>query len=210
MRLPGACYHRGRLSPLVLVTGFGPFLDVTHNPSGEVARALALAPPAGMEIAAGVLPVSFAGAPAGLEALLDGLRPRIPDALLGLGLHRGSWLRLELRARAAMTSPKRDSEGRSGAELGPLPGGELRSGLDLAVLAEDLRAAGADDVRLSDDAGGYVCERTYRATLEAGARLARPALFLHVPSAEHLSIERQAELLRAWIPSILRRARALA
>lgn len=193
------------MSALVLVTGFGPFLDVTVNPSGELARALALSPPPGIEVAACVLPVSFTGAPAALEAALQGLRPRVPELLLGLGLHRGSWLRLELRARAAMTSPKRDSEGRLGAELGPLPGGELRSSLDLAALGEDLRAAGADDVRLSDDAGGYVCERTYRATLEAGARLARPALFLHVPSAEHLAIARQADLLRAWIPAVLRR-----
>lgn len=196
------------MSPLVLVTGFGPFLDVSHNPSGEIALALAQAPPAGIAVEARVLPVSFHGAPAGLEAALEGLRPRIPDVMLGLGLHRESWLRLESRARATMASPKRDLEGRLGVELGSLPGGELRSALDLAALGQELRAAGADDVRLSDDAGGYVCERTYRATLEAGARLARPALFLHVPSAEHVPVARQTEVLRAWLPALVRRARA--
>lgn len=194
------------MSPLVLVTGFGPFLDVERNPSGEIARALALRPPAGIEVAAALLPVSFSGAPAGLSAALEGLGRRVPDVLLGLGLHRGSWLRLEGRARDALVSPKRDLEGRLGSELGKFAGGELHTRLDLESLAAALRSVGAPDVRLSDDAGGYVCEHTYRALLEAGAALSRPALFLHVPPEADLTVERQTELLRAWLPELVQRA----
>lgn len=196
------------MSALVLVTGFGPFLDVARNPSGEAALALAQAPPPGLEVVGVELPVSFAGAPAALEAALSGLAPRVPDVLLALGLHRGSWLRLEQRARARLGSAKPDAEGRRGAEQGLLAGGELRCRLDLEVLAQGLVAAGAADVRLSRDAGGYVCERTYHAALAAGERLGRPALFLHVPPPQHLDAPSLAALLGAWLPELVRQARA--
>ena len=196
--------------PLVLVTGFGPFLDAVRNPSGEIARALGESPPAGIDIASTVLPVSFVQVPTALEAVLAGLLPRVPDLLLGLGLHREPGLRLEARARSTLTSAKPDVDGAFAASLGALAGGELRTALDLEPLAAALRAAGAGDVRVSEDAGGYVCERTYHALLTAGARSSSPALFLHVPSADHIEPERQAALVRAWLPGVLEHARSTA
>jgi pyroglutamyl-peptidase len=190
----------------VLVTGFGPFLDVARNPSGDLALSLAQGPPEGIDVAGVVLPVSFTAAPAVLQTFLEGLWPRVPDVLLGLGLHREGWLRLEARARGSLGSAKRDVDGQLGSEHGPLPGGELRTSLDLGALAHALRAAGATDVRPSEDAGGYVCERAYHAALSAGERLGRPAVFLHVPPAEVLGVERQSEILRAWLPPLLAQA----
>ena len=45
--------------------------------------------------------------------------------------------------------------------LGP----DRESALDLDGLADTLRAAGAGEVRVSDDAGGYVCEVTFHTLL---------------------------------------------
>ena len=51
--------------PLLLVTGFGPYEDVEENPSGRLVERLDLDPPAGVEIAARILPVSFRGSTTG-------------------------------------------------------------------------------------------------------------------------------------------------
>lgn len=189
---------------LLFVTGFGPFFRVTRNASGEVARALAAAPPPGWDVVAHELPVTFAGAPPALEAALDALAPRIPDLLLALGVHREGWFRLERRARPRLDSAKPDNDGVYAAALGPVGERELATPLDLAALAERLRRAGAAEARVSEDAGGFVCERAYLAALEAGRRRGFPALFLHVPPAERLDPAEQAAILRRFLAELAR------
>jgi pyrrolidone-carboxylate peptidase len=54
-------------------------------------------------------------------------------------------------------------------------------------------------VRLSNDAGRYVCERTFRALLEVGRKHAIPAMFLHVPPAKFVDAREQARLVRAML-----------
>ncbi|MFT6362635.1 MAG: hypothetical protein ACJAZ8_001044 [Planctomycetota bacterium] len=44
-----------------------------------------------------------------------------------------------------------------------------------------------DDVSISTDAGGYVCDWVFQHLLAHGERLAIPALFLHVPPFEQAS-----------------------
>ena len=51
----------------LLVTGFGPFRDVTSNPSGAIAERLQAEPPDAWEVLSAVLPVTFDDAPAGAE-----------------------------------------------------------------------------------------------------------------------------------------------
>jgi pyroglutamyl-peptidase len=190
--------------PLVLVTGFGPFPGRERNPSREVAALLEREPPPGLRVAARELPVTFLGAPAALRAAQDSL-PERPVALLALGVHPEPCFRLERRARGRFDGAREDADGRTATELELDLGPELVSELDLEDLAEALRAAGAGEVRLSDDAGGYVCERTWRALLEAGRELGVPALFLHVPPAEHVAAELQAPLVRALLPRLVAR-----
>jgi pyroglutamyl-peptidase len=187
---------------ILLLSGFGPFEGVPDNPSGRAAEALAADP----GIHAVVLPVSFRAAPRALDAALAALAPSVPAALIGLGVHRGPEFRLERRACRPLRSGRPDLDGVCASAI-PLEGPpELCTGIDLEALAGELRAAGAERVRISDDAGGYVCERLYRHSLEAGARLGVPAVFLHVPPLLALPLERQLPVVRGLIRAVRSRA----
>jgi len=166
----------------ILVTGFGAFQDVVRNPSAELARALADAPPAGVRVVAGELPVEIDALPGSFDALIGALGR--PDALLALGVHRGPELRLERRARCRLQSQKTDNVGRLAAGVELEPARDFETRVDVDAAAEVLRAAWSGPVVVSADAGGYVCERTYHYALWTAERLNVPALFLHVPPVE--------------------------
>jgi pyrrolidone-carboxylate peptidase len=185
------------MSRLVLVTGFGSFERFGRNPSGLVAERLAAEPPPGWRVRSAVLPVSFRRAPEALDVLLDELGADVPDLLLGLGVHKQPGYRLELRARSELTRRSRpDVDGVVAADAGTGPGPDLGTGL--GGEAEDF-ARGAPDWRVSRDAGGYVCERTYRRLLEHGERLARPAVFVHVPPEAATPVEGQCADLERFL-----------
>ena len=131
-------------SPLVLLTGFEPFLDVAENPSGAVALALAAEPPEGVEVAGGVLPVSLERLPGAYDALLADLEPRRPDLLLATGVHRGPQFRLERFAHARLHSDQFDNDGRPVAGVTVGDGIDRRTPLDLDALEE--RFCGEDEV----------------------------------------------------------------
>ena len=175
-------------SGLLFVTGFGPFEGVPENPSGLLARALDRE--GGM---VGVeLPVTFEGsARAWDEAFARLTRP--PTALLSMGVHPGSALRIEVRARPHLRSTKLDNEGRCGADLSGRMGGgagDLETNLDPPPLIAALRSGGwRGAIECSRDAGGYVCERIYRHVLVRAAEQGIPGLFLHVPPLERASLE---------------------
>lgn len=191
-------------SPLVLVTGFGSFEEVDDNPSAGIARALAATPPPGLEVRSTVLPVSFERAPAAVDALLEELSPRVPDLLLGLGVDsKGTGYRLELHARGRLPGSERvDVDGVVAAACGS-GGGALRTELDLSHLPAELQLAGAENVRLSENSGGYVCERIYHHLLTRARYLDRPALFVHVPPLEHEPLERQTRVVEAVIGRVV-------
>jgi pyroglutamyl-peptidase len=188
--------------PLALVTGFGPFPGRALNPSREVARRLAADPPPGLRVRARELPVTFLGAPAAVRAAVASLEPERPAVLLGLGVQPQPCFRVERRARGRYDTQRLDNDGRSAAELLPDLGPDRENPLPLEPLVEALRAAGAPDVRLSDDAGGYVCEITYHALLGEGARLGARTLFLHLPPVEVLSTDAQTPLARALLAAL--------
>jgi len=189
--------------PLVLVTGFGPFPGVTENPSLAVARALELAPPPGVRVVARELPVTFEGAPRAVGESVADLE-RTPAVLLGLGVQPDSTFRLERRARGRLEGGRADNEGRTASAVGVDGGPDLETSLDLGLLEEALRAAGAPEVTHSGDAGSYVCERTYHALLMCGAGAGVPALFLHLPPAEVLASAQQVPIVRALVAALVR------
>ena len=180
---------------LVLLTGFGPYEDVSENPSELVARGMQAERPAGTDVVCEVLPVSFARARERLGETLAALGERLPDVMLGLGAHRGERYRIELRARAV--SPKRgrpDVDGISAEEVATTSGPDLRTDFERVLRAFVARE---EAFTLSEEAGGYVCEHVYRSHLELGRTLRRPALFVHVPHLVHRRLERQvADLWR--------------
>jgi pyrrolidone-carboxylate peptidase len=192
----------------VLVTGFGPFEKRRFNPSRVIAAALERQPPRGVRVLARELPVSFRGAPREVERFVARHARKRPVLLLGLGVQRASWFRFEKRARGVFSTERVDNDGVAGAELGGRVGPTLQTSLDVRRLARLLREAGAHDVRLSNDAGGYVCERTYHALLSAGREHGIPAVFLHVPPAAAFASRKQTQLVRALLRAWFARASA--
>jgi pyroglutamyl-peptidase len=186
--------------PLVLVTGFGAFADDANNPSRVVAAELERDPPRGVRVRARELPVTFAGAPRDVASFVAEFEGESPALLLGLGVQREAYFRLETRARGRFDPRRADNVGETGASIDL--GREFATIVDVAQLARMLRDAGAGDVRISDDAGGYVCERTFRALLEEGERIDAPAMFLHVPPARAVAAEEQARLVRAMLATL--------
>ncbi|MDF1801190.1 MAG: hypothetical protein P1V81_18645 [Planctomycetota bacterium] len=182
----------------VLLTGFGPFPGVTENPSGALAELLAAEPPPGLAVVSTVLPVTFADSPGALGAFVEAQEEPRPALLLSMGVHPGEGFRLERHARARPTSEKPDEAGGSGL-TGELVGADrVRStDLDLERLAEGLAevAAGSGGVRVSEDAGGYVCDWTYQHLLQHGERLGVPALFLHVPPLDRVPLDEQRRVV---------------
>ena len=195
-------------APCLLVTGFGPFLQVSENPSGLVARALDGELLDGIEVRGVELSVAFERIAPEYAAALAGLAPRTPLALVSLGVHREGWFRLEERARPELASDRLDNDGRPAAAMGRLGEGELHTGLDLDALSGALLAGGAGEVRRSDDAGGYVCERTYYEVLERAGELGIPGLFLHVPPVEFVPAVEQRGPVLALLREVLRQARS--
>jgi pyroglutamyl-peptidase len=188
---------------LAVVTGFGPFEDVEYNPSADIARALEADPPPGIEVRAAELPVTFDGAPVAVRQAVEAILPTRPELLVGLGVQKEAYFRLERRARGALVGERTDNSGETASSAGVDAGPDMETSLDLEALADVLRAAGADDVRVSEDAGGYVCERTYHALLSAGTLLPAPAVFLHIPPAGPWPVERQVPIVRALVAALV-------
>src|SRR5258706_15281141 len=95
----------------VLITGFGPFPGAPFNPTIPlVARLLRLRRPAlgDVELSGHIFPVTFRAVDRELPDLLVSKRPQ---ALLMFGLAtRTSWVRIETRARNAVTMLWPDAE----------------------------------------------------------------------------------------------------
>ncbi|TAJ17796.1 MAG: hypothetical protein EPO68_08865 [Planctomycetota bacterium] len=186
-------------APLVLVAGFGPYFRTGDNPSARIATELEREPPAGLEVRAAVLPVTFAGIGGAWDALIARADSQPPALLLGLGMHAGTSFRLERRARAAMSSASLDNAGVAGRGVVLAGGADRANEAQWQRLADWLRESGAEEVELSDDAGGFVCEASYHHLLGRARELACPGLFLHVPDGARVVAERQVPVVRGFI-----------
>ncbi len=197
----GASYHPSM--PTALLTGFGPFLGVTDNPSGALALDLAASPPAGLDLRSTVLPVTFAGVPDALSSFVDEHEAAGPALLLSMGVHRGPGFRLERRARQAPTSDRPDQAGGGGS--GHAADRERVTTLDLDELAARLTPAAAEagGLSVSDDAGSYVCDWTYQHLLQHAERLGVPALFLHVPPIDQVAVADQRPVVERLLELLL-------
>ena len=177
----------------ILITGFGPFGTVTENGSQRLVDALLAEAPAGLELVGGILPVEFGRVATALDELLNG-PGRGARALVATGVHRAESLRIERRARrlGGAGSDRTDNVGRR-ADDDPLAAdlpAELATAVDLEALCSAAAAAGDLEPWISDDAGGYVCERACFHVLQRGRELGLPAVFVHVPPLELCDTER--------------------
>ncbi|MCK6524086.1 pyrrolidone-carboxylate peptidase [Myxococcota bacterium] len=163
---------------MILVTGFGPFLDVEDNPSGRLARRIDGARVAGHSVYGERLPVSYDEAPAMTLALAERLRPIL---VVGLGVARGRMkVMVERVGRRPDPGAIPDVGGRRPTARKGAPA-EVRASLDVEALSDALGAA------VSDDAGAYVCNAWLYTV--ARALPAVPVGFIHVPD-EGMSEER--------------------
>lgn len=164
----------------ILVTGFGPFLGFSENPSGVLAEALG----------GPVLEVSFAA----VDSFLDEVEPF--EAWLQIGLAAKSTTMLYETVGRNFVSAVPDVHGVVGGPGKIDPMGPPA----LAATLWHGRPVECEDVRPSTDAGGYMCNYLlYRALRRfPEARIG----FLHVPPFSAVSFERQSELLRSVLESV--------
>ncbi|MEO1469398.1 MAG: hypothetical protein AAFV86_10095 [Pseudomonadota bacterium] len=157
----------------VLITGFEPFGGRVVNASAilsgaladRLATRLARGAPAGRGgVAHAILPVDHAAAAEALERLVARHRPRL---VLMTGEWSGSAVRVETVGRPSVLVPW--GAARGGGRAAARAARSLRSRLP---------------VRLSPDAGRYVCDTTFWAGLglAPGRAALTAAWFVHVPS----------------------------
>jgi pyroglutamyl-peptidase len=168
----------------ILITGFGPFPGAPFNPTMPLVERLArLRRPAldGVVIATHIVHVAYATVDRELPHLLAAHRPH---ALLMFGLAtRTPWLRIETRARNALTTIWPDLDGtrmRKGSIAGTADARTF--GPHTVKLLRAAQATGID-ARASRDAGRYLCNYLCWRAIEATYRPAGPRLaaFIHVP-----------------------------
>ena len=183
--------------PFLLVTGFGPFLNVPHNASGALAQALD-----GRAAVRGVqLPTEYEGAGARLEELVAEGHGHGLAGILSMGVHKGPNFRLEARSGSAPPSEKPDAAGRVW-DQGPRVVAATTVDLDACLAAMGAVCGGR--VAVSEDAGGYVCDFVCGWILKRGQELSIPSLFLHIPKEEHMPLSEQEPAVLALVNELWR------
>lgn len=193
-----------------LITGFGPFPGVKHNPSGVLAERLGrsgIARRLGWTVETALFPTGY-GVVGERIAALARANPA-PDFVLMLGVaSRAKWLRVELRAKNRVSSTYRDATGRRPASRRLEAGAETtRFGRHQgAALAGALRGAGVP-ARVSRDTGSYVCNFAYWRMLKAMPR-ETSVLFVHIPLPARAGVRKRDP--RPSLPAMEAALKALA
>lgn len=166
----------------VLITGFGPFPRAPFNPSGLVAKALARRRRPALASLVREAHV-FATEYACIDRELPRLFAQQPDVVLMFGLAgRTRELRIETRARNA-TSVLLPDAGKYRPQRGMIELGApaaRRGAAPFARLAAAVRSR-AVQIRVSRDAGTYLCNYTYWRALGAAPANRPLVLFVHIP-----------------------------
>lgn len=168
-----------------LVLGFGPFGEVTENPSSRLAGALdgRIVGSGGTRVVGQEMPVSYIRC---LDFTLALVAEHRPDFVLGIGV-------AVARTRATVeTTARRHFLGRTdvdGEQAQSLPDGPNQ--LECPDAAPLALALGLD---CSADAGDYVCNHWFYGALLAGL----PAAFLHIPQGE-MDADSTAERIGAFL-----------
>lgn len=167
----------------ILITGFEPFGDYAENSSWEAVKKVASFGVFNADIATECLPVSFVRAPMTLREAID---RHTPDVVIMLGQSAtANCIKLERVALNMMDSAMGDNDGAKPDEEPIDEDGvtALFTSIPIKILRSAIEAKGIN-VKISNSAGLYVCNRTYyeglRICRERGAR----AIFVHLPLYE--------------------------
>lgn len=168
------------MNRLIHVTGFGPFLDVDNNHTGELARELA---PENHTI----LPVSYSE----VESFIREYKLNNRQPLLMLGIARkAEEIHIERTAKN-LTCNLPDVDG---VELPKTQLSMTHPGALSNPLATQVAFSCSASYFLSDDAGSYLCNYIY---FRAQSQLEHiPCLFVHVPPIERMPYKDQLESLQ--------------
>jgi pyroglutamyl-peptidase len=164
----------------VLVTGFEPFGGSGVNPSQRLVETLAAEPPNGIELAAAVLPVSWARAGAALERALRAAEPNLvvcfgqADGRVGISVER-------FALNHDDGGPDNDDCERH-EEIDPGGPVAYRSTLPVDAIVTALREQGIPAAP-SRDAGGFLCNHVFYVLMRllAAERPAARGGFVHLP-----------------------------
>lgn len=177
-----------RRAPRLLVTGFGPFPGAPENPTSTLVQRLAGTPAeefGASALRAVVLPTDYRKSWERLRRIYGSFAP---DAVVHFGLSaRAKVICVERFGRNACLADRPDAAGwwprrmlgRAEAIASTLPAEDVVAAL---------QAAGFP-ARLSDDAGGYVCNATLYRSLRTLPPTCR-AGFIHVPPTKALAASR--------------------
>jgi pyroglutamyl-peptidase len=167
----------------VLLTGFGPFPGAPFNPSAVLVKALARRRRPALANIERVTHV-FATTYASVDRELPKLLAQKPDIVLMFGVAgRRRHLCVETRARNAISVLFPDASGHRPQHTVIVRGGPaaLMGHAPFAVLHGAARPSGFP-VRLSRDAGSYLCNYVYWRALER-TRTGDPSVqFVHIPA----------------------------
>ena len=170
--------------PTVLLTGFGPFRNVRKNASATLVRRLArearLALPH-CRFAVAVLPTEWVRAPSLLSELYERHAPALALHFGVASNIRGFRIETEARNFCRMST---DAAGSLPVSSCLCEGGapELAATVAATAIARHLEAQGFE-AKLSNDAGGYLCNAVfYHSLVEARVRGDRCKVgFIHIP-----------------------------
>lgn len=198
----------------VLVTGFEPFGGHSTNISQTVALSLSgdrtvVCPwtdaPVRVEVEVSILSVDDFGADATAQRIRNGERW---DAILHLGLCESCVEpRVERLAHDWLNMRIPDNRGRQVSGR-PIDGeGHRGCWLDVSIWDHDRFPV---NFGVSCDAGAYLCNETYHATLKAQcvhdreSFIPRPTLFLHLPAEQRMAVETAVEFIDVCLGYMLR------
>ncbi len=177
------------MTPIVLLTGFEAFGGDASNPSLEIVRRLDGERIAGHRISGAILPVSFAEAPAALEAAIDTHAPSLVVALGQAGGREG--VTFERVAINLVDARIADNLGDQPVDVEIVAGGPPAyfTTLPVKAMLSRVQALGIPS-SLSLTAGTYVCNQVAYALAH---RLARDGGgvrggFIHVPWSNEQAI----------------------
>ena len=170
------------MSERLLLTGFGPFPGVTHNPTSAIVDRLNGRMVAGAMIFGGHLDVRYDEVGADFDTLWDAHKPSM---VLMLGVARTAHhIRLESSAQNVMSATSPDNIGvyrdAQPIDLDHPTAHRLTTHLELSAVCLSLTTRGFSAV-ISSDAGRYVCNRLYYHALHKLMASGESTLFMHVP-----------------------------
>ena len=184
----------------VLLTGFEPFHDQQVNESSQVVKEILNSGIEGVQISHRILTVDLAGSTVPSKIL--GFEKF--DAVVLLGLSRKSnIIQLERYARNKISMKFPDNSGRKldNEIIQHNSPNTIETTVSIHTFDEEFDSD--DDVEWSIEAGGFVCNETYFRTLASNS--GTPILFIHLPKADRVNLERQIEVVSTAIRLMINR-----